>query len=138
MKKKSFVISALLIGFLTISTSFAFANTNVINTVEKTTQNVTATAENALNHGVGATKNTINNVNNGARRTGNTAITGTTNTRNDNRATNTYAARRTNTNTWLGMTSTAWTWLIMGIVAVAIVALVWFYARERNTRHSNE
>ena len=48
-----------------------------------------------------------------------------------------YTATRTSTNaegdaTFMGMTATMWTWLIMGIAAIAIVALVWYYS-EPNT-----
>lgn len=137
MKKKFFVLSALLIGLLAISTSYAFANTNMVNTVEHAAQNVTSAAGNMLNTGVNATRNTVSNIDNSARMTGNTMIAGTTN---NNNQTGNYNATRTNTNaTWLGMNSTAWTWLIMGIVAVAIVALVWYYASQKNTStHSNE
>ena len=82
------------------------------------------------------TKNTINNISAGTQRTGNNIVSGTTTS---NNRTGNYNATRTNTNaTWLGMDSTAWTWLIMGIVAVAIIALVWSYARQKNTStHSN-
>ena len=139
MKKKFFVISALLIAVLAISTSYVFANTNMVNTIEHATQNVTSATGNVVSRGVAATRNTVNSIEQGAQRTGNTVVTGTTTNTNTNTQTRNYNATRTNANTWLGMTSTAWTWLIMGIVAVAIVALVWFYARQKNTsRHSNE
>ncbi len=136
MKKKFFVISALLVSLLAISTSYAFANTNMVNTVEHAAQNITSDAGNMLNNSANATKNTINNISAGTQRTGNNIVSGTTT--NNNRTGN-YNATRTNTNaTWLGMDSTAWTWLIMGIVAVAIIALVWSYARQKNTStHSN-
>lgn len=131
MKKKFFVISALLVSLLAISTSYAFANTNMVNTVEHAAQNITSDAGNMLNNSANATKNTINNISAGTQRTGNNIVSGTTT--NNNRTGN-YNATRTNTNaTWLGMDSTAWTWLIMGIVAVAIIALVWSYARQKNT-----
>lgn len=136
MKKKFFVISALLVSLLAISTSYAFANTNMVNTVEHAAQNITSDAGNMLNNSANATKNTINNISAGTQRTGNNIVSGTTT--NNNRTGN-YNATRTNTNaTWLGMDSTAWTWLIMGIVAVAIIALVWSYAKQKNTStHSN-
>lgn len=136
MKKKFFVISALLVSLLAISTSYAFANTNMVNTIEHAAQNITSDAGNMLNNSANATKNTINNISAGTQRTGNNIVSGTTT--NNNRTGN-YNATRTNTNaTWLGMDSTAWTWLIMGIVAVAIIALVWSYARQKNTStHSN-
>lgn len=138
MKKKFLVISALLFSLFAFSASYTFANTNMVNTVEQATQNVTSAAGNMLNRGVDATKNTVNDVENGMQKAGNSLVSGTTTNTNNNRTGN-YTATRTNADTWLGMTSTAWTWLIMGILAVAIVALVWFYARQENTStHSNE
>ena len=79
-----------------------------------------------------ATKNTVNN-----------AASATTN--NTKKATNTttgnYNARRTATSgtTYAGMTANVWTWLIVGILGVAIVALVLFYGRQRsdNVEHSH-
>lgn len=138
MKKKFFVIFALLIAFSAISASCAFANTNMINTVENAAQNVTSVAGNMLNDGVNATKNVVNDFSNGAERTGNDVVAGMTNA--NNNSTENYTATRTSADaTWLGMDSNAWTWLIMGIVTVAIVALVWFYAKQRETStHSNE
>lgn len=50
-----------------------------------------------------------------------------------------YTATRTNTNaTWLGMDATMWTWLIMAILGVAIVAMIWFYAKQDNTEQSEQ
>ena len=45
---------------------------------------------------------------------------------------NDYTATRTSAtdNTFMGMNSTAWTWLILGIAAIAIVALVWYYSMQ--------
>ena len=66
-------------------------------------------------------------------------------TNNTKKATNTttgnYNARRTSTSgtTYAGMTANVWTWLIVGILGVAIVALVLFYGRQRsdNVEHSH-
>ena len=139
MKKKFFVISTLLIGLLLISTSYAFANTNMVNTVEHAVQNVTSATGNVINRGIGTTRNAVNSMEQGTQNVGNAVVTGTTNNTAANNRTSSYNATRTNANTFLGMTSTAWTWLIMGIVAVAIVTLVWFYARQKDTStHSNE
>ena len=54
-----------------------------------------------------------------------TGITSTTN--------NNYTATRTATTedtTFMGMNSTAWTWLILGISAIAIISLVWYYSAQ--------
>ena len=139
MKKKFFVMSTLLISLLLISASSAFANTNMVNTVEHAVQNVTSTTGNVINRGVDATRNTVSGVEQGTQKAGNTLVSGTTSKNVNNATTGNYNATRTNANTWLGMTSNAWTWLILGIVAVAIVALVWFFAREKDvSTHSNE
>lgn len=76
---------------------------------------------------------------------------GTTLTGNDNMRTNnpthnnptTYNATRTSTNTgFLGIANnTMWsTWLIIAILAVAIVALVWYYGMQntKSTKSRNE
>ena len=61
--------------------------------------------------------------------------------------TNNYSATRTSVgnntrnatgtnNTFLGMTTNAWTWLIIAAVAAVIVALIWYYA-STNARRTN-
>ena len=63
------------------------------------------------------------NIKNAANNIGN-AVTGTSNN---------YTATRTSAdNTFMGMNSTAWTWLILGIAAIAIIALVWYYSSQLN------
>ena len=52
-----------------------------------------------------------------------------------------YTATRTSAtdNTFMGMNSTAWTWLIIGIAAIAIVALVWYYSIQmRSSNYDNK
>ena len=51
---------------------------------------------------------------------------------------NNYTATRTSTTstdnmTFMGMGSTAWTWLIFGILGIGIVAIVLYYASEIKT-----
>ena len=58
---------------------------------------------------------------------------------------NGYTAQRTATttnmnNSFLGIGSTAWTWLIMGIAGIAIIGLVWYYGQEHEystSHHDN-
>lgn len=52
-----------------------------------------------------------------------------------------YTATRTSAgNNFMGMTSTAWTWLIVGIAAIAIIAVVWYYSMQftNNNRGNDE
>ena len=43
-----------------------------------------------------------------------------------------YNAARTSTDTTTvaGMSQTAWTWLILGVAAIAIIAVVWYYSMQ--------
>ena len=64
-------------------------------------------------------------------------------TRNDNRDNDNggYTAVRTaNDGTIMGMSPNTWTWLVLGIAALAIVALVWYYAMQNKNdyNHYNE
>ena len=59
------------------------------------------------------------------------------NANNDNNDNGNYTATRTSAdNTMLGMNSTAWTWIILGIAAVGIIAIVWYYTSQVNS-HNN-
>ena len=109
MKRKFLLISTLLIVLLSITASTVFAN-NALNTIGNVAEDVTSAAGNVLTTGVDAVRNTVDDV-----------------------------ATRTNTNaTWLGMDATMWTWLIMAILGVAIVAMIWFYAKQDNTEQSEQ
>ncbi len=45
-----------------------------------------------------------------------------------------YSTDRTSTEaTLLGMNSTMWSWLIVGIAAIGVFALIWYYAMQRKT-----
>ena len=50
-----------------------------------------------------------------------------------------YTATRTATgdSNLLGMSTTTWTWLILGIVGIIIVALVWYYGSQYEHRNYN-
>ena len=52
-----------------------------------------------------------------------------------------YTATRTATTTdsnLLGMSTATWTWLILGIVGIIIVALVWYYGAQYEHKNYNE
>ncbi len=38
--------------------------------------------------------------------------------------------------TLLGMNSTAWIWLVIGIATIAIIALVWYYGKQNVNNHN--
>lgn len=97
------------------------------NAVEGAVKDMTDASKNATSH----MENAANNIGNTIMHNGNnndTAKDTNNNVRNDG-----YVATRTSTgSTFMGMGSTAWTWLILGIAAIAIIALVWYYSMQLN------
>lgn len=61
----------------------------------------------------------------------NNTQTGMTN----NNTTGYTATRTAGEGTLLGMNATTWTWIIMGLVAISIIALVWYYSMQTTDRH---
>lgn len=141
---KKIILTLLVILSITFSFTYVFANNdlkgaadavrNVVggteNTIENaakgisnTTKNVTGDMENA---GKAMTNNVMDNTNNNASDNGRNATMMET----DNNGS--YSATRTATEAprFMGMTSTGWTWLILGIVALAIIGLVWYYSMQ--------
>lgn len=146
MSKKLFIIS-LVFAICLFSASICSATTEMMNDVSNAMQDT----GDAIGAGVSGIGNGIENV---ARDIGNGIESGMDNMENtftggmDNRNGGTsdsasigtnnggYTATRTAaTANDTGMSSTTWTWLIMGIAALAIVALVWYYGTQ--THHSN-
>ena len=145
MYKKLLISTAILvITIFTFCTCFAADNgmQDAVNGI----RNAVGDAENAVEDGVRDIANTSRDVtgdmeqgansvgnrmmengdnNNTAKDTNNNA--GTAGMTNGN-----YTATRTATTgaTFMGMNSTAWTWLIIGIAGIAIVALVWYYSMQ--------
>ena len=134
MKKKSLLIVGLLIAvILMFATTFSFATDDHgamtgVNDAVNGVRNTIVGAENAVE---GAVKDVTDTTKNATDNTTNMGIN-----RNDTQSTN-YTANRTattgtatNAGTFLGMSSTMWTWLILAIAIVAIIALVWYYSNQ--------
>lgn len=107
-----------------------------VNNVEGTTKNVAGDISNGSKNVTGSMENTMGNA-------GNTVTEGMNNTTremNDGMNNDTYNATRTSadgTTTFMGMGATAWTWLILGIAALAIIAAVWYYSMQTNSSKYN-
>lgn len=150
MKKKLYITILTLLAILTFSISYTFAANNIsavdgIRNVVGGAENVVEDAGKGIVDGVrnvtSAGQNTMGNATSGAKtQTQNTTnkITGTTTDGyTATRTTTTRAATGTTDGTFLGMNSTVWTWLIMAIVGIAIVALVWIYAKQNHHSYND-
>ena len=156
MSKKILLGIALLTAFI-FSINYVFA----VDNMEQGANNMVHNAENTINNSINKTENTLSNAGNEIKDAGNSVMnaaenvvngaTGAINKITEDRNTNTtpnnnnnnnnmgnrnYTAQRTATEgTLLGMNATTWTWIIMGLVAIAIIALVWYYSMQTTDRH---
>lgn len=149
---KKIILSVIVLIVMTLSFNCVFAAdmaqdaSNTVNDSIDKTQNTMNDMGNAVkdagNSAMNATNDVVNGAINGTMNVVNEITqdrnTSTTN-HNDNNmnmagTTNNgnYTATRTaaEDTTLLGMNATTWTWLIMGIVGIAIVALVWYYSMQ--------
>lgn len=126
MYKKLLMASTIIIMAI-FSFSACFAN-NGLQDAAQDVRNVVGGAENAVEDAAkgisNASKDATGKIEEGANNVGNAMM-------NNNGINDNYTATRTSANnTFMGMNATAWTWLILGIAAIAIVALVWYYSMQ--------
>ncbi len=108
--------------------------TNSINKTENTMQN----AGNAVMDAGNSVMNAANNVVDGAAGAINTITQDRNNNINDKNNTNYTVTRTAGEGTILGMNATTWTWIIMGLIAISIVALVWYYSMQTTDKRYDE
>lgn len=141
MNKKFFVSLAIaLCTILAFTVCFANTNGDGLEKAANDVRNVVGGVENTVENAAMDISNTSKDVTGGIENNvdGNKNTTKTTNAVNDGK----YTTSRVNTGnaTVMGMTSTAWTWLILGIAAIAIIAVVWYYSMQftSNNNHHND
>ena len=146
MNKKLFISLAIIISVI-FSFTICFANDNgsglkeAANGVRNFVGGVENTVEDAAKDVSNTSKNITGGMENGMSehtdRNSNASHSGMGSTDDHSR----YTTARVNTGdtTVLGMSSTAWTWLIVGIAAIAIIALIWYYSMQfANNNHHND
>ena len=142
MNKKIFV-SLVLAVCVIFSFTFCLANNedglgkaandvkNFVGGVEDKVENGARDISNASKDATVSFENTMNGDGNRRNNNGSMGLTNDNNGR--------YSATRTSTdNNVMGMSSTAWTWLIVGIAAIAIIAIIWYYSMRMNNNDNNE
>lgn len=144
MSKKIF-LTLLTILFIISCYSVTFA-TNMIND----TKNTVMKAGNSIGNSIVKAKDSVvggaKNLTNDVEKMGTGAIDTAKDTtysaidRGSMQTTQYDAVRTSADSNLLGMDSTAWSWIIMSIVGIVIVALVWYYGAQYEHRnyHSNE
>lgn len=140
MLKKIFITLVLIFSFV-LFCSYTFAtNTTLVNNAGNAMRDTKDAIGNAIHEGVNNTGNAMHNaadnagnaVHNATNNAG-TALhnatnnTGTTVNRTATGTTN-YNAARTATPAGGIMNNNMWTWIVVGVIALAIVGLVWYYS----------
>lgn len=129
MKKKLLISLAIILASI-FSFTVCFATDglgNVANDVRNVVGGVENTVENAARD---VSKDATGSVENGMN----------SDTHNSMSRTNNYNTTRVATgssNMSGGMSASAWTWLILGIVAIAIIAVVWYYSMQLTNGRNN-
>lgn len=142
---KKILLSITILIFCIFTFTLCFANDagKMMQDAANGVKNVVGGAENTVENAAGGVANTTKNategIEKGMNNVGNTMKNATTSNNRTNTNTG-YNATRTSTNpaTFMGMSSTAWTWLIMGIAAIAIVALVWYYGAQMRSSNYDD
>ena len=142
---KKLLVAAIFIVSIIFTCTFCFANDNNLmqdlNSAANSVQNAVGGAENAVE---GAVKDAGNAIKNSTEKAENSISHGINETSGAMRNTvnnSGYNATRTSTgeaNTLMGMNATTWTWLIIGLAAIAIVALVWYYSMQFSNSNTNK
>ena len=136
MKKKLLISSAIILASI-FSFTVCFATDglgNVANDVRNVVGGVENTVENAVENAVRDVSNVSKDV------TGSVENGMNSDTHNSMSRTNNYNTTRVATgssNMSGGMSASAWTWLILGIVAIAIIAVVWYYSMQLTNGRNN-
>lgn len=137
MNKKFFVFFGIILCII-FSFTFCFAENNngmqkatndirnFVGGVEDTVENAAKDVSNVSKDATGSVENGLDNDMNNRNDTAGYTTSGSDNDGGQ------YTASRvaTDDTTLMGMTSTAWTWLIIGIAAIAIIAVVWYYSMQ--------
>ncbi len=96
---------------------------SMTNDMRNTTEDMKNGAENMMNDAKSSMDNMMEDTTENMQNSGNMMYEEPINSN--------YTATRTSTeSTLLGMNSTAWTWLIVGVAAIAIFALIWYYVMQ--------
>lgn len=147
MKKVTLVFIITIAIVLAFSVSSFAANNNMASNTMNSVRNVMDGAGNVMEDAVGSMSNGIRNGVSAVGNTVNGAMTSDTDNNFANDNTNYNATRTATTRAmttggatggFLGMSETAFSWLVLGIVGAITIALVWFYGKQYENRYNHD
>ena len=130
------IITLILALCIIFATSFVLAN-NAGDEAKDSLDKAGGTVRNIVDNDGNVVRDGVGNMENGMESLGNTFSAGASRTSSNMGNANNYTTTRTatNGNTFAGMNANTWIWFVMAIAAVAIVALVWYYAMQNDTHY---
>ena len=138
---KKFLISTSIILSIIFSFTFCFA-ADGMNQAVNGVRNVIGGAENTMEGAAqgmsNMAKDATNNIEKGANNTANNIGNAMNNEDNKDYAASRTAAEVGAETTFLGISSTVWTWIIVGIAVAALIALVWYFSTQKNNTHYDD
>ncbi len=133
MKKSIFTFSLIVIAlFFSFSCVFAAEDNmnNVKNNMVDTVNNAGNVVQDTASGAAGVVKNGINGISNATQQMTNDVNNAGNDMNSD------YTATRTATENNMESATTGfnniWTWVIVGIIAIVIIALIWYYVSQNN------
>lgn len=143
--KRLLMFTAILFTVIAFATSYSYANNSTMEQMKDSIRNAVGGAENVVEDAGKDASNSIKDGFNSIGNTTNSAVHGASEAMNNttsyfsNDNNNGYTARRTATDTtFAGMNGTVWTWLIIGVAAIAIIAFLWYYAMQKSSDTNNK
>jgi len=137
LKKSIFaILAATILSLFCINISYAEGeNNSMMQNLGNTISNSIDKTESTLNNGMHMIGNEVTNTTDEVRNSWNTMTNNLENTIDNDRNTN-YTAYRTSADetTTGNMSTTAWTWVIVSMVAIIIITAIWYYAVKSTDR----
>lgn len=143
MKKKTIIVIVTVLSVILFGISYSYAANNIGEQAVEGTRNIVGGAENVVEDAANGIANGVKNVVRGSENTASDVMNSAGRMINNGAMTtdnnsNNYTATRTSTTndnaTLFGMNSTTWAWVIMAILGIAIVAIVWYYGKQNETK----
>lgn len=132
---KKLLFSFIILFSIAFSFDICFAN-QTMNTIDNITKDSMNNVGNFIEGTENAFENTGKNILNNSKNVTNNVEKGMNNIMS---STGNYISQRTSSNTeetLIGMNQNTWTWLIVGITSIAIIAIIWYYLAQ-NTNLEN-
>ena len=129
MKKNLLIVFSIVYFFISFYFNICLANDDML-------KNTTDATKNIINNSEEAIENTSKDITNKSQNM-------TENMENKfNNYSNNYDSTKTSTNnsetSYMGMSSNAWTWLILGITSLAIIGLIWYYSMQTSSSNYDD